>query len=68
MIYCYYIANKLASLHKMYTNGDDCDDAPKKIGKFKTDAEAKAACLAHYDKACKMVNAAGRDVPKIMWV
>jgi len=68
MIYCYYIAQKLASLHKMQTNGNDCDDKPKKIGRFASDAEAKKACQEHYEKACKMARAAGREEPKLMWM
>jgi hypothetical protein len=42
------------------------DDAPlKKIGTFKTDAEAKAACQAHYAKACKALANLGKPVPAI---
>lgn len=67
MIYCYYIANRLASLHKILANGNDCDDKPVKIGRFDTDAQAKDACLKHYAKACSMARAAGREEPKIMW-
>lgn len=67
MIYCYYIANKLASLHKMRTNGNDDDRAPVKIGRFASDAEAKEACLKHYEKACRMAVNAGRDKPQIMF-
>lgn len=68
MIYCYWISIGLASLHKMHTDGNDADTVPKKIGKFKTDAEAKQACLAHYKKACKMAAAAGRDKPEILFM
>lgn len=68
MIYCYYVGQKLASLHKMHTNGNDCDSKPVKIGRFASDAEAKNACLAHYEKACTMARNAGRDEPKIMWM
>lgn len=65
MIYCYWISRGLASLHKMDSSGNDRDEKPKKIGKFKTDEEAKTACLAHYDKACKMATAAGRPIPAL---
>ena len=68
MIYCYWVSLGLASLHKMQTDGNDADAAPKKIGKFKNDTEAKQACLAHYEKACKIARAAGRAEPKIMWM
>ena len=68
MIYCYWVSLGLATLHKMCTDGNDTDTAPKKIGKFKTNAEAKQACLAHYEKACKMAVAAGRLEPKILFM
>ena len=68
MIYCYWVSLGLATLHKMQTNGNDTDQKPKKIGKFKTDKEAKQACLEHYEKACKMAKAANRDEPKLMWM
>lgn len=65
MIYMYWISLGLASLHKMDANGTDKEEKPKKIGKFKTDAEAKQACIDHHDKACKMAKAAGREEPQI---
>ena len=68
MIYCYRISLGLASLHKMRTDGNDTDDAPKKIGKFKTDAEAKQACLAHYERACIMAVVAGRKKPEVLFM
>ena len=68
MIYCYYVSRGLASLHKMCASGNDVDKAPKKIGKFKTDSEAKAACLVHYNKACTMARSANRAEPAIMWM
>lgn len=68
LIYCYYVANKLASLHKMFASGNDVDQAPKKIGKFASDALAKEACLEHYNKACKIAKAAGREEPSLMWM
>lgn len=67
MIYCYWVSRGLASLHKMQ-DGGDADQAPKKIGKFETDKEAKDACLKHYEKARKMARAAGRKEPEIMWI
>ena len=65
MIYIYWISQGLASLHKMNSNGSDVDQKPKKIGKFKTDKEAKEACIEHHAKACKMARAAGREEPEI---
>ena len=58
----------MASLHKMHTSGNDTDTAPKKIGKFKNDTEAKQACLTHYEKACKMAVAAGRTKPEVIFM
>ena len=68
MIYCYWISLGLASLHKMHAGGDDVDQTPKKIGRFKTDTEAKNACILHHERACKMARAAGRPEPKIMFM
>lgn len=67
MIYCYWVSRGIASLHKI-KDGNDVDESPKKIGRFKTDTEAKSACLKHYEKACKMAIAAGREEPTILWV
>lgn len=40
------------------------DDFPlKTIGQFKTEADALAACKAHYEKAKKAAAALGRTVP-----
>lgn len=66
MIYCYYIANRLASLHKI-KDGDDYDEKPIKIGRFETEQQAKEACLKHYEKACKMARASNRKEPQILW-
>ncbi len=68
MIYCYWVSLGLATLHKMQITGDDIDQKPKKIGRFKTDKEAKEACIEHYEKACKMAKVAGRAEPAIMWM
>ena len=68
MIYCYYIARGLAYLHKMTSNGNDVDQKPVKIGKFKNNDDARNACIVHYDKCCKMAYAAGREAPKIMFI
>ena len=68
MIYCYRISMGLASLHKMHDDGNDVDQTPKKIGRFKTDKAAKDACILHHERACKMARAAGRAEPKIMFM
>ena len=68
MMYCYYISLGLASLHKITSDGNDVDQKPIKIGKFKNNDDAKNACITHYNKCCKMAFAAGREVPKIMFV
>lgn len=68
MIYMYWISLGLASLHKVDPNGSDVDQKPKKIGKFKTDKEAKEACILHYQRACKMAKAAGREEPQLRFI
>jgi len=68
MIYLYWISLGLASLHKMGTDGNDVDQKPKKIGKFKTDVDAKKACIEHFEKACKMAVVAGREVPTMKFM
>lgn len=68
MIYCYYISRGIASLHKLKTCGNDADAAPRKIGTFKNDNDAKNACLEHYKKCCAMARAAGRPEPAILWM
>ena len=68
MIYCYYISRGLASLHKMYKSGNDVDEKPKRIGKFKTDTEAKDACLRHYNKSVKIAENTGRSKPEIIFM
>lgn len=62
MIYFYHTAQGRAALNKG-------DSAPiKNLGKFRTEAEAKAACQAHYAKACRMADAAGRDRPTALYL
>jgi hypothetical protein len=57
-IYIYRITRGEAYLNKG-------DDAPiKKIGKFKTDTEAKQACEKHYEKALKGLLNLGLEVPE----
>lgn len=55
--YIYCTARGLATLNKG-------DGSPiKKIGQYKTEQEAKAACLAHYDKASKAAANLGIEIP-----
>lgn len=68
MVYLYRIRLGLATLIKMEDSGTDIDQKPKKIGQYKTELEARNACANHYEKACKMATAAGRDKPKILFV
>ena len=68
MVYLYHIRLGLATLTKMEDSGTDIDQKPKKIGQYKTELEARNACTNHYEKACKMATAAGRDKPKILFV
>ena len=67
MIYNYFIRQGVATLSKMSCDGSDIDIKPKKIGKYKTDAQAKSACQDHYMKACKIANAARREEPRIIF-
>ena len=46
--------------------GDDCP--LKRIGKYATDAAAKAACEAHFRKACLMADAAQRARPALHFI
>jgi hypothetical protein len=55
--YTYHTAQGNAVLNK----GEDYRLV--KIGKFKTEAEAIAACKAHYTKACKALENFGKPVP-----
>lgn len=63
MIYLYWVSQGLASLHKMRNDGNDVQDKPKKLGKYKTDTLAKEACKTHFEKACKMAIASGNELP-----
>jgi hypothetical protein len=58
MQYFYYVVRGEATLNK----GDD--NPLKKIGKFKTDAEAIEACNKHHEKACKALSNFGLDLPE----
>ena len=60
--YLYYIRLGKASLNKG-------DDSPiKSIGKFRTDAEAKQACEAHYEKACKALMNLNKPIPQKIYI
>lgn len=56
-MYMYRIERGQATLNK----GDDFPI--KNIGKFRTDAEAKQACEAHYEKACKALTNLNKPIP-----
>jgi hypothetical protein len=62
MNYTYHTAQGKAILNK----GDDFKLV--KIGLFKTEAEAKKACLAHYAKACNTLENFGRQLPSISFL
>jgi hypothetical protein len=66
MIYLYRIERGVVFLTKS-TNGADVDTAPKKIGSFKSDADAKEACFSHHGKACKIAHARGDKSPQILF-
>lgn len=57
MIYTYHTAQGKAMLNK----GDEFKLI--KIGAYKTEAEALAACKAHHAKACKAATNFGRSLP-----
>lgn len=60
--YFYRIERSVA----MLTRGDD---APlKRIGKFSSAAEARAACEAHHAKACALARATNRPEPQKYYV
>ena len=61
MNYTYHTAQGRAVLCK----GDDFPLV--KIGTFKTEAEAIAACKAHYTKACKAAVNFGRAIPSVFF-
>jgi hypothetical protein len=46
-------------------NGEDL--SIKVIGTFKTDQEAKEACIKHFDKACKLMSNLGKPLPTILF-
>lgn len=60
--YYYHTAQGVAVLNKG-------DDKPlQKIGKFKTEAEAVAACKAHYVKACKALANLNKPTPQCFFM
>ena len=63
MTYAYCIITK-GSRHEATLNKGDAFKL-KAIGTFGSQAEAKAACEKHHLKACRMAEAAGRQVPQI---
>lgn len=67
MIYFYHIRLANATLNKMDSQGNDINKKPKVIGKFKTEEEAKKACLEHFDKAVTLAKRVGREVPTMMF-
>lgn len=67
MIYFYRIRLGNATLNKMDSEGNDVDQKPKSIGKFKTEEEAKKACLEHFNKAVTLAKRVGREVPTMMF-
>ena len=45
------------------------DDKPlKRIGKFKTEAEAVEACKAHYEKPCRALENLGKEKPQAFFL
>lgn len=61
MHYTYYTMQGRAILNK----GDD--HRLVKIGTFKTEAEALAACRAHYERACKALANLGKPAPEVFY-
>jgi hypothetical protein len=61
MQYLYSTARGIATLNK----GDDYKLV--KLGKFKTEAEALAACKKHYVKASKALQNLGKQVPQALF-
>lgn len=66
-IYIYMIVRGNATMVKMLSDGQDVNSKPKSIGKFKTDEQAKNACIVHHNKACKMARAKQLPEPKILF-
>ena len=68
MIYNYYVSvdpytrSVLLTLNKMKPTGEDCDTLTR-LGSFKSRDLAEAKAGAHYAKACRMAEAAGRPLP-----
>lgn len=67
MIYFYRIRQGNATLNKMDSQGNDIDKKPKVIGKFKSEQEAKKACIDHFDKTVTLAKRLGREVPTMMF-
>lgn len=61
-MYFYTTAQGKAVLNK----GDDSKLV--KIGTFKTEAEALAACKAHYAKACKTLENFNKPIPQAFFL
>ena len=68
MIYVYRIFLGKATLLKLKRSGEDVDEKPKQIGSFRTYEAAEKACRKHFDKACRMADAAGRTRPEIRFI
>lgn len=68
MIYHYRIRLGIATLNKIHSDGNDIDEKPKSIGKFKSESEAKEACKAHFEKVCKLASNTGRELPTMSFV
>ena len=62
MQYYYHTSQGKAVLNK----GDD--HKLVKIGSFKTEAEAVAACKKHYEKATKALQNLGKSVPQAFFL
>jgi len=62
MEYTYHTARGIAVLNKG-------DDYPlKKIGTFKSEADAIKACKEHYKKACTALERLGKETPKLSFI
>jgi hypothetical protein len=67
MIYFYHIRLGNATLNKMDSQGNDLDKKPKLIGKFKSEEEAKKACLEHFNKSVTLAQRVGREIPTMVF-
>lgn len=63
-------ARRLVGQHWIYTTAGGVatlnrgDDAPlKRLGAYKTEALARAACEAHFERACRGLSNLGQRVP-----